>query len=267
MHNTIKRNRHLWLLSGTGEGPNLANLLVGDGWRVTVSVVSKKASEAYSGISLDQLWVGAIGGTVGILKILNKAKKEHDGFHCLIDATHPFATLISSDLQKVCSEIGQKMIRYERTFEEINGATIIKDVNDLAGLDLRDKRFLMALGSRHLSKASCIAQNSGASVFARILPTPVSFQNALKSLIPEYQIALLTPKKGNIFGAYESALCRKWEITDVLCRQSGGISEQIWHSVCKKEKINLWLISRPFIGKSFDCVNEFDQMISKLNMF
>ena len=52
--------RHVWLLSGTGEGPNLAKALIEEGFMVTVSVVSFQASFLYSDLPLKELKIGTV---------------------------------------------------------------------------------------------------------------------------------------------------------------------------------------------------------------
>ena len=66
-------HRHIWLLSGTGEGPLLATALVEKGWNVKVSVVNDSASWPYLGIDLVSINVGALQGVEGIKGVLKEA--------------------------------------------------------------------------------------------------------------------------------------------------------------------------------------------------
>ena len=71
--------RNLWLLSGTGEGPPLATSLIKKGWKVSVSVVTAKASLAYRELPLEALWVGRLNGVKGIQEVL-KCADSYGGF-------------------------------------------------------------------------------------------------------------------------------------------------------------------------------------------
>ena len=124
----MKKNcqRHLWLLTGTGEGPMFASALLAKGWSVTVSVVSKKAANPYSELPLEALLVGDLRGDSGIVRVLQKAKLKHNGFDWVIDATHPFASSITCSLENVCKEFSQPLLRYERPIENICNALINK---------------------------------------------------------------------------------------------------------------------------------------------
>jgi succinylglutamate desuccinylase len=43
----------------------------------------------------------------------------------------------------------------------------------------------------------------------------------------------------------ERALVRRWRITTVLARQSGGTTEQLWRSICDSDGPSLLLLRRP----------------------
>ena len=37
-------------------------------------------------------------------------------------------------------------------------------------------------------------------------------------------------------GDFELALCKQWAITDIVCRQSGGVTEKLWREIAMKRK-------------------------------
>ena len=264
MHHRRKCHRHLWLLSGTSEGPLLAEYLIKKGWNVSVSVVSRQASLAYEGLSLQRIKIGSIKGIIGIKKFLLEAQISHQGFDLIVDATHPFAVLISSYLNEACQEISQPLLRYERPIEELGDANLIETPNDFSRFDLRGQRLLMAIGSRSLKEASISAQKAGAIVFARILPMQESLRLALNSSLPESHLAPLRPLISESSGEIELALCRKWSITGIVCRQSGGVSEQLWQKICKLTGLKLWLISRPSLPSGMKIVNTYQDLLEYL---
>ena len=116
---------------------------------------------------------------------------------------------------------------------------------NLNTFDLTGKRFLFAIGSKFLPQAVKCASHSGAIVFARILPTVEGMLNALACDLPEGHLAALRPIEGDLIGEYESALCRKWQITDVVSRQSGGPTQIVWQKITRSQGLHLWLIARP----------------------
>ena len=127
----LRRNcqGHVWLLSGTGEGPKLAKALIQEGWSVTVSVVSFQASISYSDLSLEKLKIGLLEGVKEIVKVLEDSELDHQGFDWVLDATHPFAELISSSLREACEYLSQPLVRYERPQEDLDKGILISDLS------------------------------------------------------------------------------------------------------------------------------------------
>jgi len=259
--------KHIWLLAGTGEGRTLATVLVEQGWNVTVSVVSSKASWPYLEMSLTCLLVGALKGVEGIKQVLKQANYQHEGFDWVIDVTHPFAVEISSNLQTACAEVGQPLLRFERPLGKTPRQFLLEDSRELSNYSLEGRNLLIALGSRHLRAAVEAAHCSGAKVFARVLPTPDSFKKALMFLLPESGLAVMHPFQGSFSGDLERALCRRWSISDVICRQSGGLTQKLWQEICQDENIHLWLIARPNLSRGVEVFYTFNSLLQRLSVF
>jgi len=230
----------IWLVSGTGEGPPLTRALLARGWRLQVSVVTAAAARAYPADPALRLQVGALEGEAAI-----EAELERLQPRWLVDASHPFARVISARLEAVCGRTGQPLLRLERpALPGANEAiTVIRGLEDLASFDLRDERLLLAIGSRRLATALA-ASNAGAH-YARILDNPTSLQLALAAGMAPERLACLRPGLGDGSGRLERALCRRWGISAVLCRQSGGATEQLWRQLAGELGLRLVLLQRP----------------------
>ncbi len=264
MHMGKKSHRHLWLLSGTGDGPLLAKRLLFKGWKVTVSVVSSQAAIPYASLPLQNLHIGALEGAAGIKAFMKKAKAIHCGFDWVIDATHPFAQVISSNLKTVCQETKQPLIRFERDCQTSEQAILIKHHQDLLTFDLKGQRLLFAIGTKFLSDAVDFASKAGATVFARILPNVDSISKALSCNIPSNHLAILKPLEGKFSGEYEAALCRFWGITGIVSRQSGGATQKVWQNIAKQQQLDLWLISRPKVSNYLHIFHTYKELIDYL---
>ena len=254
---------HLWLLTGTGEGHAFAKSLIGEGWKITVSVVSERASIPYEKLSLYKILIGPLIDKEEIRSIILNARNNQTGFYCVIDLTHPFATKITPNISEVCKELGQPFIRYERPINDILNAFLIKKLSDLGDYNLKNKSILLALGVRHLREASSIAENLGANVFARVLANPESIKLTLSTSILKTNFAVLNPS-ASTDGEIEKALIRRWGIDGVVCRQSGGITEKLWQQICSSMKIDLWLLNRPYRIQSINSVDNYDKLINSL---
>ena len=254
---------HLWLLTGTGEGHVFAKSLLKEGWKITVSVVSDRASIPYEKLNLEKILIGALITEEEIRGVILNARIHQNGFHCVVDLTHPFAMKITRSISKVCKELGQTFIRYERAIDNISNAFLIEKFSDLRNYDLKNKSILLAVGVRHLQEAFIFARNSGANVYARVLANPESIRKTLSSSIQKTNFAVLNPSISSN-GKIEKALVRKWNIAGVICRQSGGSNEILWHRICLSMRINLWLLERPSEFKNINSVDSYEKLIKKL---
>ncbi len=258
-----KCQSHLWLLTGTGEGHVFAKSLLKEGWKITVSVVSERASIPYEKLNLEKILIGALINEEEIRSVILNARISQNGFHCVIDLTHPFAIKITRSISKVCKELNQPFIRYERAIDNISNAFLIEKFSDLANYDLKNKSILLAVGVRHLQEAINFVRHSGANVYARVLANPESVRKTLSSSIQKTNFAVLNPSASSD-GKIEEALIRKWNIDCVICRQSGGKNEILWHRICLNIGIKLFLLERPYEIKHMNSIDSYEKLVKRL---
>ena len=258
-----KCQSHLWLLTGTGEGHVFAQSLSDEGWKITVSVVSERASIPYERISLENVLVGPLNSEDKIRNIILKARKKHNGFYCVVDLTHPFAVNITPKISRVCKELNQPFIRYERSMDDISNAFLIKKFSDLVDFNLKDKSILFAVGSRKLQEAINVTKTTGLKIYARVLANPESLKKTLSSSILMENIAVLNPSMVSK-GELEKALIRKWNIDGVVCRQSGGLTEKLWQHVCSSMDLELWMLERPTKINIPEVIDTYEKLSKRL---
>ncbi len=254
---------HLWLLTGTGEGHAFAESLLNDGWKITISVVSERASIPYKNLNIEKILIGALVNEGQIRSIIFNAKNHQNEFLCVVDLTHPFATMITRSISKVCKELGQPYIRYERSIVNISDAFLIENFSNLINYDLKNRSLLLAVGVRHLQEAITFAKTAGANVYARVLANPDSIKKTLSTSIQRTNFAVLNPSVTSE-GKIEKALVKKWNISGIICRQSGGRNEILWHQICLSMGIKLWLLKRPRKLKDINTVNSYEKLVERL---
>lgn len=242
MHDPPLDQPRVWLLAGTGDGPRLTRALLQRHWRVRVSVVSPAAAEAYEGLAVESIAIGALGGVDGIAAEL----KRQTMLKWVVDATHPFATKISHDLAEACLAAQQPLLRFERPWEEGHAETqLLQNGAALATMALSGQRLLLAIGGRHLADIAASARLAGGELFARAMPTQMGLRSALAAGLPPDHLAVVRPLQGEPPGQVERALCRRWGITSVVCRQSGGRTERLWRRIAEEQRLTLMLLRRP----------------------
>lgn len=241
LHQGNRNEAWIWLFAGTAEGPVLAQQLLARGWWVRVSVVTPAAARVYPEHPRLQLRVGAHSSDAQLRAELHELAPRW-----VVDATHPFAQVISRRLERLCGPDGPALLPLERRLPE-QGAPgerlqWLSDLDELHQLPLAGERLLLAIGARQL--AAAVRASAAAEQFARVLDQPGSLQAARAAGLADERIACLRPDPATE-GALEEALCRRWNISVVLCRQGGGRSEAIWRQVCRRRALPLLLLRQP----------------------
>ena len=254
---------HLWLLTGTREGHVFTESLLNDGWKITVSVVSKRASIPYEKFSLEKILVGPLNSEDEVRSIILNARNNQNDIFCVVDLTHPFAVNITQTISRVCKEMDQQYIRYERSICDFSNAFIIKKFSDLSNYNIKNKSIMFAIGARRLKEAIFFAKSSEAKIYARILANPDSLKNALSISMLHKNLAVINPSFSTN-GEIERALIRRWKIDGVVCRQSGGMTEILWHKICSSLRIKLWLLERPSDSVVLDSIDSYEKLNNRL---
>ena len=260
MHRRTNRQSHVLVFAGTGEGPALVAALGHAGRGVSVSVVTESAAQAYRLADIRDLHVGSFRSA------------EDLGSHCLthavdavVDATHPFALTISAQLHQMCIAHALPLVRFERPGWTGDQASLLSEVHALAHQPLQGRRLLLALGARHLAAATQAGRAAGAIVKARVLPTPAAIRLAGAAGLSGEDLAVLRPLSGIRPGAVEAAVCRRWAITDVLCRQSGGAADALWSALSESVGFHLWKLKRPSPPETVPIVQSPQELLACLD--
>ncbi|WP_191964847.1 precorrin-6A/cobalt-precorrin-6A reductase [Synechococcus sp. RSCCF101] len=199
--------------------------------------------------------MGPLKGAGAVVRELRQARATGDPFSWVIDATHPFATTVRGQLLEACSAEAQPLIRLLRRdggmavasgTESAAPMLRLKQMQDLVEVDLRRRRLLLAIGSRHL--AALVPLLPGAVLHARVLPEPRAIRLALAAGIRAGRLACLRPgplATGGLPGAVEAGLCRRWGIEAVLFRASGGANEESWHRIARAGGLTRLILEAP----------------------
>ena len=241
MQNQENCYENVWILSGTSDGPVLASRLVKLNFVVIASVITERASRSYSKNSKLHIITGKLNDKDEIIKFIKKNKIK-----IVVDATHPFALIISRNLKEACEENNVPLVVLERKslVKKGNNFKYISNLKDIKRINLKNKNILLAIGSRMLDDTANYYIKCGANVFTRVLPTQESISKAFGSCIKNSNIAILEPSKRKE-SVLEKVLCDYWQIDYVLCRDSGSYSQKNWERIINGTKMKLFLVKRP----------------------
>ena len=261
MQNQGNCYKNVWILSGTSDGPVIANRLLELNYSVFASVLTYKAGQAYIKNPKLHIITGKLNDKDEIINFIKKNKIK-----CVIDATHPFAVIISKNIKNACKEINTPLLLFDRK-SQINKTSnffYIDDLKNINKVELENKNILLAIGSRFLNDTANYYMNCKANVFARVLPTHESITKAFGSCIKKSNIAILEPSKSEQ-GILEKKLCDFWEIDYILCRESGSYSQENWENIISGSKMKLFLVKRPKLKNDYSySFNQYQNLINHI---
>ena len=258
MQNQANCYVNVWILSGTSDGPPLVKRLLSLNYTVLASVVSYKAGRSYLKNPKLHIITGKLNDKGEIISFINK-----NNIKFVIDATHPFALIISQNLNLACEELNIPLIAFERKslVKKSDNLIYISGLKDIKRIDLENKNILLAIGSRLLNDTAKYYLECGANVFTRVLPTQESISKAFGSSVKNSNIAILEPSKTKI-NILEKRLCDFWCIDYVLCRQSGSYSQENWERVVAGTNMKLFIVKRPSLTYcNANLFDEYDSLI------
>ena len=261
MQNREKCHENVWILSGTSDGPIIADKLLNLNYVVFVSVISYKAGSVYPNKDKLHIITGKILNEVEVFQFIKKYQID-----LIIDATHPFALQISQNLEKGCKQINKLLLRFERK-TRIKSSLNEEFVEDLKGINISDvkyKNLLLAIGGRSLNEIAEYYLNLKVNVFARILATQGSILSGFSSCIRNSNLAILNPSKFEE-NKLEYFLCKSWSIDYILCRDSGSYSQMIWEEISERTNIKLFKLRRP-IKKMKHIFYDYDKLINFISI-
>jgi precorrin-6A/cobalt-precorrin-6A reductase len=194
------------ILGGTREAAELAAELVAQGHDVTTSLAGRtREPEPVAG----KLRTGGFGGAAGLAAYL-----VANAFTRLIDATHPFAKQISANAAEAAKNAGVELeTRTREPWRREPGDNWIEVETLEAARDALPPgaSALLALGSQHIAP---FASRGDVRFVVRMVDPP-------HEPVPLPNHELVIGKPGDTPEA-ESQLLKRYAITHLVCRNSGG---------------------------------------------
>lgn len=237
----------IWLIGGTSESRELAQILALNHLPCTISVTTESARSLYPSVPLLQVWVGQLEGD-GLQNFLT----SHN-IIAILDASHPYAVNISQLAIKTANKYSLSYLRYERKSVSSSYTTNKKAINHdkilslpsfetlIEGEYLAGERVLLTTGYRTLHLFQ--PWQSRSHLYARVLPAVTSLEAALAAgFTPDRLIGIRPP----ISLELERALWQHWQITLVISKASGTPGgEPIKRQLATELGVKLILIDRP----------------------
>ena len=227
------------LLSGVSEGPVLARALLEAGFAVVATVTRAEAREHLFRQTQHAMKVEVRGFTEASLGSF----LVQGGADLVLDATHPFAVRITQIASTVCSRLHLPYVRYQRPdWAPPAGMVYAASYAEAADmLPALGSRVLLTIGAKQLKYF--VPLHDHLTLFARVLPSPLSIQQALDAGFAQANIIALRPPFSLEFN---QSILREYKI-DVLVTKASGVAGGVVEKVMAAHNLGLTtlMIRRP----------------------
>jgi precorrin-6x reductase len=249
----------VWVFSGTSDGNALAAEIANSGHEMIVSVASEYGREL-----LAQNFPGLVvrAGKIGV-EARRRELQESQAI-AIVDATHPFATEISTQLMGIAGELDIPYVRYDREKTERRPEAVYCKDMEVAAAHAVEKgtRIFLATGTKDLQTFLKHRLAAEREWYVRISPDPASLECALRLGISR---AHLCAMQGPFSRELNEALWRSWNIDCVVTKDSGEAGG--FHGkadAAEATGATLIVVERPFMTYPVVASN-FESVIQYLN--
>lgn len=237
------------IFGGTTEGKIIAKRLSKYNIDITISVATNEGKEALGNIDVKCL--------VNRLKI-PEIKTLLKNYNLIIDATHPYASEVTSNLIKTTSELKINYLRLLRKeSKEVNGLYFEDFKSTIEYLNEVEGKILLTTGSKDVHVFSSI-KDFKERVFVRILPTVEAIQKCYKiGFSSKNIIAMQGPFSLDVNTSIINMINAKYVITKDSGR-IGGFDEKVKATTLTNSK--LVVIGRPLEEKGYS-IDEIEEKV------
>ncbi|MGQ9747105.1 MAG: precorrin-6A reductase [Candidatus Caldatribacteriaceae bacterium] len=228
------------ILGGTKEGREIAEKLISLGFQIMVSVTTSHGADLLErGIGIE-IHKGPLDKNL-LREICRKR-----GVETIIDATHPFAQLISKTAIDVAEEEHIRYIRYERKplYSSYKKLWIVNGFSEAREALRPFKTIFLTIGFRYLHEFIPL-RKEGKKLIARIMPFSFSLQRCEEmGFSPQEIIAIHGPCSVEM----NYQMFMEFQVEVVVSKESGregGLTEKA--QAAQKAGIPIVVIKRPVI--------------------
>ena len=236
------------IFAGTTEGRILSELLADSGVKIHVCVATEYGEtliKKNGNIEISHERLPA----AGMIDLIKKKKAK-----VIVDATHPYAIVVSENIKKACSETGCEYIRLLRPEGTHSGNVVtVKNIDEAVQyLKGTTGNVLVATGSKELAKFTAL-DGYKERIFARVLSLPdVAVQCAELGFRGKNLICMQGPFNEEI----NYGMMKQFGIKHMVTKDSGepgGFEDKMRAAV--RACVNVILVGRPKeTGLSYDDV-------------
>ena len=251
----------IWIIGGTKDSRDILEIIIKN---TNESIIITTAT-GYGGKLLEDYVENNKDRDIRILsEKLDENQMEQlikeNGVTLAVDASHPYAQIVSKSVINVTNKLGVKYVRFERKMLDYGTENVIKFetleamneyVKTLEGVNI-----LSTFGSNNLAAIKEMGDKN--NLYVRMLPTTDSIKKAEDlGYLPSKIIAI----QGPIDKILNKAMLQSYKINYLLTKESGTTGgEQEKVEACKEEGVTVLVLTRPFVnyGTVFNELSEVE---------
>ena len=225
------------IFSGTTEGRKLSELLARNAVACDVCVATEYGEAVMEPSEYIHVHRGRLDEQ-GMRKLFDKT-----GCRVVVDATHPYADIVTRTVKKALRCTGIEYIRLERKRSMSSGNSVYSSVEECAkALSLTQGNVLLTTGSKELSHFCCYKELKD-RLYARVIPSIESLSICYENGLSGRQI---TAAQGPFTEETNIAAIRQYDIKHIVLKESGTVGgEDAKLSAAIKTGITAHIIKRP----------------------
>ena len=222
------------IFSGTTEGRELSRCLAQRGARVTVCVATEYGREEQ-------------GETDGVTvscgrKTVEEMQRLLHGAELCVDATHPYAVVVTQNIREACENTGvpYKRLLRPRSADPSDGVFVPDAAQAAQWLAEREGNILLTTGAKELAAFAALG---GQRLYPRVLPLQSSLENCEKAGIPRRNIIAM---QGPFSLELNVAMLHQYNIRWMVTKDggvTGGFPEKV--QAAEQAGVPLVVIQRP----------------------
>ncbi len=226
----------IWVIGGTSDANKIVEKLLVSDSEILVSTTTIYGSQ-----------LAQKKGVTVIQKQLNKEEMQHlimdYTISKIIDASHPFAQVVSENAIEVCKNNKIPYVRFERKVKHYPDAMYYQSYEEMVKVLKQTKgKILLTIGSKNVGLFSEINDR----IIARVLPVHESILLCENAGLKAHQILAM---KGRVETATNIALIKEYGIQHLVTKDSGeagGMEEKI--NAAKACNIKVHILGRPKVN-------------------
>lgn len=224
----------IWIIGGTSDANKLAERFRSQGHRILISTTTAYGSQ-----------LAALQNCEVIEQQLSESGMEqlltNKAISVVVDASHPFAELVSTQALAVCARTKRPYLRFEREQVQIAGAHYYPDYEQLIkALKQTSGNILLTIGSKNVHR---FCSELRERIIARVLAVSKSLDECQAAGLQAHQLIAM---KGRMRLETNRALMEEYEITQLVSKESGeagGLFEKC--QAAQELGIAVHLLARP----------------------